>query len=165
MTSACSARAFLLALLLLSAACANKFEPVPPPTPDLVGTYVGSWGDLPTTLVIQSVGSAPPDSGLFLGSMSVGGLPQMQVSGIITHPSPQGPLESTFTARVGYVNNQLILSLSLPTLDAMEGFEELPLAVDGNSLVGKAERDYAEGPKGPIKLVRQPSGPRTPSPR
>ena len=164
MTSAFAARAFLLTLILTVAACANKFEPVPPPTPDLLGTYVGTWGDLPTTLVIQSSGAAPPDGGLFLGSMSVGGLPQMQVSGTITHPSPQGPLQSTFTARVGYVNNQLILSLSLPTLDSMEGFEELPLAVDGNALVGKAERDYPQGPKGPIKLVRQPPGPRTPSP-
>jgi hypothetical protein len=158
------ARALLLSLVLLSTACANKFEPVPPPTPNLLGTYVGNWGDQPTTLVIQSYGSAPPDGGLFLGTMSVGGLAQMQVSGTISHPSPQGPLASTFTARVGYVNSQLILSLSLPGTSDMELFEELPLAVDGNALVGKAERDYPEGPKGSIKLVRQQPAPRAPSP-
>ena len=160
MTSAFPSRALLLALIGLVAACARQFEPVPPPAPNLIGTYVGTWGGEPTTLVIQSSGAAPPESGLFLGSMSVGGMPQMMVSGTITHPSPQGPLQSTFTARVGYVEGRLILSLSLPTLYAMEGYQELPLAVDGDALVGKAEHDYAEGPKGPIRLVRQPAAPR-----
>jgi hypothetical protein len=121
---------------------------------------VGTWGGVPTTLVIQSYGAAPPEGGLFLGSLSVGGLPQEMVSGTITHPSPQGPRASTFTARVGYVNGQLILSLSLPTMNDMANFEELPLAVDGDALVGKAEHDYPEGPKGPIRLVRQPPAPR-----
>lgn len=164
MTSTFAVRAVLSALILLSAACANKFEPVPPPSPNLPGTYVGAWGGLRTTLVIQSSGAAPPQGGLFLGSMSVGGLPQMQVSGTITHPSPEGPRASTFTARVGYVHSQLILWLSLPTTNAMDVFEELSLAVEGDALVGKAERDYPEGPKGPIRLVRQPAAPRGASP-
>ena len=153
-------RALLLALICLVAACARQFEPVPPPTPNLLGTYVGTWGGVPTTLVIQSYGAAQPEGGLFLGSLSVGGTPQMVVSGTISHPSPQGPLASTFTARVGYVEGRLILSLSLPTIDSMNPFEELPLAVDGDALVGKAEHDYPEGPKGPIRLVRQPPAPR-----
>ncbi len=153
-------RALVLALIWLIAGCARQFEPVPPPTPNLLGTYVGTWGDQPTTLVIQSYGAAQPEAGLFLGSMSVGGMPQMVVSGTISHPSPQGPLASTFTARVGYVEGKLILSLSLPTLSSMTPFEELPLAVEGESLLGKAEHDYPEGPKGPIRLVRQPPGSR-----
>jgi hypothetical protein len=160
MTSGFLSRALLLVLIGLVAACARQFEPVPPPTPNLLGTYVGTWGGVPTTLVIQSYGAAQPEGGLFLGSMSVGGTPQMVVSGTISHPSPQGPLASTFTARVGYVEGRLILSLSLPTKDAMDVFEELPLAVDGDVLVGKAEHDYPEGPKGPIRLVRQPPAPR-----
>jgi hypothetical protein len=138
---------------------------VPPPTPDLLGTYVGTWGAQPTTLVIQNYGAAQPQAGLFLGSMSVGGMPEMVVSGIISHPGPQGPLESTFTARVGYVEGKLILSLNLPTTNPMSPFEELPLAVEGEgqaqTLVGKAEHDYPEGPRGPIRLVRQ----QKPSPR
>ena len=153
-------RALFLALICLVAACARQFEPVPPPTPNLLGTYVGTWGGVPTTLVIQSYGAAQPEGGLFLGSLSVGGTPQMVVSGTISHPSPQGPLASTFTARVGYVEGRLILSLSLPTIDSMNPFEELPLAVEGDALVGKAEHDYPEGPKGPIRLVRQPAAPR-----
>ena len=145
----------VLVVAMLVAGCSNRFEPVPPPTPNLLGTYVGNWGAQPTTMVIQSYGAAQSSGGLFLGTMSVGGAAQMQVSGTISHPSPQGPLASTFTARVGYVNSQLILSLSLPTTNSMDVFEELPLAVEGDALVGKAERDYPEGPKGPIKLVRQ----------
>ena len=120
---------------------------------------MGTWGGQPTTLVIQSYGAAQPDAG-FSGSFSVGGMPQMVVAGTISHPSPQGPLASTFTARVGYVEGKLILSLSLPTLSSMTPFEELPLAVEGEALVGKAEHDYPEGPKGPIRLVRQPAAPR-----
>jgi len=147
--------ALVLALTFLSAACASQFQPVPPRSPNLVGTYVGTWGSVPTTLAIQNYGEAPPEGGLFLGTMSVGGLAQMQVSGIITHPSPQGPRESTFRARVGYMDGQLILVLSLPTMDSMENFEELSLSVDGDALVGKAERDYPQGPKGSIRLVRQ----------
>ncbi len=154
--TACAARALLLALSFVSAACANQFTPVAPPSPNLLGTYVGTWGGVPTTLVIQSYGAAPPEGGLFLGSLSVGGLPQEVVSGTITHPSPEGPRASTFTARVGYVNGQLILSLSLPTKDAMEVFEELSLAVNGDALVGEAKHDYPEGPKGSIRLVRRP---------
>ena len=154
------AHVIFLVVAMLVAGCSNRFEPVPPPTPNLLGTYVGTWGDQPTTLVIQSYGAAQADSGLFLGSMSVGGTPQMVVSGTLSHPSPQGPLASTFTARVGYVEGQLILSLSLPTRDSLEVFEELPLAVQGEALVGKAEHDYPEGPKGPIRLVRQPPAPR-----
>lgn len=160
MSSPFASRALLLALLFFTAACARQFEPVPPPTPNLLGTYVGTWADRPTTLVIQSYGAAQPDSGLFLGSLSVGGTPQMVVSGTISHPSPQGPLQSTFTGRVGYVEGQLILSLNLPTTSAMQPFEELPLAVQGDALVGRAEHDYPEGPKGPIRLVRQPAAPR-----
>jgi hypothetical protein len=153
-------RALLVASIVLTAACARQFEPVPPPTPNLVGTYVGTWGDQQTTLVIQSYGAAQPGSGLFLGTMSVGAMPEMVVSGTISHPGPQGPLASSFTARVGYVEERLILSLKLPTKDAMDVFEELPLAVDGDVLAGRAEHDYPEGPKGPIKLVRQPAAPR-----
>jgi len=154
------ARALLLMLVCLTAACAQQFEPVPPPTPNVLGTYVGTWGDQQTTLVIQSYGAAQPTAGLFLGTMSVGGMPQMVVSGTISHPGPQGPLQSTFTARVGYVEDRLILSLSLPTKDAMDIFEELPLAVQGDTLAGEAKHDYPEGPKGPIRLVRQPAAPR-----
>ena len=165
MTPTSVARVALVALAVLAAACANRFEPVPPPTPDLLGTYVGTWGAQPTTMVIQSYGSAQSSGGLFLGTMSVGGAAQMQVSGTVSHPSPQGPLASTFTARVGYVNSQLILSLSLPTTNAMDVFEELPLAVEGDALVGKAERDYPEGPKGDIKLVRQAPAARPAAPR
>lgn len=153
-------RALVLGLIWLTVACARQFEPVPPPTPNLIGTYVGTWGDQQTTLVIQSYGAAQPAGGLFLGSMSVGAMPEMVVSGTISHPGPQGPLASTLTARVGYVEGRLILSLKLPTKDAMDVFEELPLAVDGDVLAGRAEHDYPEGPKGPIKLVRQPAAPR-----
>src|SRR5262245_30664250 len=159
MSIAFSSRALLLGLVCLLAACARQFEPVPPPTPNLIGTYVGTWGGQPTTLVIQNYGAAQPEAGLFLGSMSVGGMPEMVVSGTISHPSPQGPLESTFSARVGYVEGKLILSLSLPTTNPMSPFEELPLAVEGEgqaqTLVGKAEHDYPEGPRGPIRLTRQ----------
>jgi hypothetical protein len=84
----------------------------------------------------------------------------MQISGIITHPSPQGPRESTFTARVGSMDGQLILVLSLPTMDSLDNFAELSLAVEGDALVGKAERSYPQGPKGPIRLVRQTPPPR-----
>ncbi|MGH7332271.1 MAG: hypothetical protein ACREKS_05870, partial [Candidatus Rokuibacteriota bacterium] len=80
----------------------------------MLATYAGTWGGAPTTLVIQNYGEAPPASGLFLGSLSVGGVSQMQVSGVITHPSPQGPRESAFTAQVGYIGGELILALSLP---------------------------------------------------
>jgi hypothetical protein len=157
--SALTVRGLLLALACLSAAC-STFQPVPTPPPDLLGTYVGTWGGVPTTLVIKNYGEAAPDSGLFLGSLSVGGPSQMQISGIVIHPSPQGPLQSTFSARVGYMDGQLILALSLPTMDPLENFAELSLAVQGDTLVGKAERDYPQGPKGPIKLVRQPPTPR-----
>lgn len=149
------ARVLVLALGLASAACADRFTPVAAPDPNLMGTYVGTWGGVPTTLVIQSSGTAPPQGGLFLGSLAVGGLPQQSVSGTISHPGPDGPLASTFTARVGYIGSKLILVLSLPTTNDMEVFEELSLAVEGDALVGKAGRDYPQGPRGPIRLVRQ----------
>src|SRR5215475_11245592 len=139
-------RILLFALIVLTAGCARQFEPVPPPTPNLLGTYVGTWGDQQTTLVIQGYGAAQPTAGLFLGTMG--------------HQGPQGPLASTMTARVGYVEDRLILSLRLPTENYMDNFEELPLAVQGDTLVGEAKHDYPEGPKGPIKLVRQPAAPR-----
>jgi hypothetical protein len=143
-----------LALVCLLSGC-TQFQPMAAPDPKLAGTYVGTWGGSPTTLVIQGFGNAPPESGVFLGSVSIGGSSAMQVSGIITHPSAQGPVENTFTARVGYMAGQLILVMNLPTMDPMENFAELSLAVDGDALVGKAERDYPQGPKGPIRLVRQ----------
>ena len=153
-------RVLLFALIVVVAGCASQFEPVPPPTPNLLGTYVGTWGDQQTTLVIQGYGAAQPTAGLFIGTMAVGGMPQMVVNGTVSHPGPQGPLASTITARVGYVDDRLILSLRLPTENYMENFEELPLAVEGETLVGEAKHDYPEGPKGPIKLVRQPAAPR-----
>ncbi len=121
---------------------------------------MGTWGDAPTTFAIQNYGQAQPTGGLFVGSLSIGGVSQMQVSGVITHPSPQGPRESTFTAQVGYIGGELILALSLPTMDSMDTFEELSLAVKGDTLVGEAQRNYLQGPKGPIRLVRQSTPPR-----
>jgi hypothetical protein len=152
-----AALALALACCLLGG-CA-QLQPLAAPDPKLAGTYIGTWGGSPTTLVIQGFGTAPPDSGVFVGSVSVGGSSAMQVSGIITHPSPQGPVENTFTARVGYLGGQLILVMNLPTLEAMDNFEQLSLAVEGDALVGKAERNYPQGPKGPIRLVRQPPKP------
>ena len=149
-------RALVLALICLIAACARQFEGVPPPTPNLLGTYVGTWGNQPTTLVIQSSGAAPPASGLFIGSISVGGMPQMEVAGTISHPSPQGPLESTFTARVGYVEGKLILVLSLPTLSSMTPSGS-PRGGGRGASGASAEQRLPEGPKGLIRLVRQPA--------
>jgi hypothetical protein len=159
-TPALTTRGLLLVLALLAAGCGQPFQPVATPPPNLLGTYVGTWGGAPTTFAIQSSGAAPPTSGLFLGSLSVGGVSQMQVSGVITHPSPQGPRESTFTAQVGYIGGELILALSLPTMDSMDTFEELSLAMKGNTLIGEAQRNYLQGPKGPIRLVRQSTPPR-----
>ena len=160
MAAASNTRILLLALALLSVACGKPFQPVAAPPPNLLGTYVGTWAGEPTTLNVQSFGEAGPGSGLFLGSLSVGGVGQMQVSGVIIHPSAQGPQESTFTARVGYMGNQLILALNLPTMDPMDPFAELSLAMEGDTLVGQAERDFPQGAKGPIKLVRQAKPPR-----
>ena len=36
-------------------------------------------------------------------------------------------------------------------MDSMDTFEELSLAVKGNTLVGEAQRNYLQGPKGPIR--------------
>jgi hypothetical protein len=152
-------RAIVVCLaVLLTTACADRFQPLPPgPAPDLSGTWTGTWGGQPTTLVIQGQGSEQPQEGLFVGTISVDALlsaqQQATVSGTITHPGPSGPLSSTFTGRVDYVAGQLTLLLNLPTFNE---FQEIALAVEGNErLVGAAARDIPEGPRGAIRLVRQ----------
>ena len=84
----------------------------------------------------------------------------MEVAGIMSHPSPQGPLESTSRHRWAAWKEGSSSCSAFPTLSTMTPFRGLPLAVEGEALVGKAEHDFPEGPKGPIRLVRQPAAPR-----
>jgi hypothetical protein len=149
----------LLAALLLLAGCATHPPTGPPATavPDLRGTWTGTWGGLPATLLVTDQQLGHGESGLVLGPWQVLGQRYPTATGILTS-SINGQMVSThMTALVSDSGAGPMLTIQASSTAAGDQWIQVRL-VDRDRLQGTGESQLGWGPRGPVQLVRQRPG-------
>ena len=150
-------RRVALAVVLLLAGCAG-LEPLPPtvPVPDLRGTWTGSWGGTPVSLVIVEQGDVGGSSGVYVGPLPVdavfGGRRDPSVWGVITCTVRGQPVSASVQGRLGRLTGgtAIVLEASVP-----DGVQRLVLnRVAPERLEGHGDSSFAWGPEGRVELTR-----------
>jgi hypothetical protein len=147
-------RAVILALTLL-AGCATA-PPLPPPAvtvPDLRGTWTGTWGGTPLTLVVIDQTSGPGESGVMLGPWQVLGESYPTLRGVITASIDGVPTSTHMDGLLAGPDGRLVVALRARSA-AGEHRLQLRL-VEAERLEGAGDSQFAWGPRGPVQLVRQ----------
>ena len=143
----------LLALVVAVAGCETT-PAAPPPTgmaPDLRGTWTGTWGGAPVTLVVTDEVEVG-DSGVYLGSWQVLGRRGPAVSGVLT--TAVGG-ERVSLAATGRLTSDAGRPAVLVTAIGPAGEQALRLTqVAPDRLRGTGESSYAWGPRGVADLSR-----------
>lgn len=148
-------RLVALALAVLVAGCTSA-PPVGPPAtfqPDLRGTWTGTWGGAPLTVIVIEQRLATGDSGLVIGPYQVLGQQYPTVSGVMT---------STIDGRQISTHMNGLLSSGgaaglVVTLRArsVAGDQWITMRlIDASRLEGTGQSQYAWGPQGPAQLSR-----------
>jgi hypothetical protein len=149
----------LLVLAVLLGACATAPPPLASPTglvPDLRGTWTGTWGGTPLTLVILDQSDAAPVDGVSIGPWQVFGRNLPGVSGILTVKVRSELVSVNVQGRVGTSNGRLTLVLEPATVNG--GWISLT-RLDENRLAGVGTGQTSWEPQGPVELIRAPQGP------
>ncbi len=147
-------RLLVVSLALVVAGCATSL--VPPPAasaPDLRGTWIGTWGGAPLTVLVTDQGHGHGESGLVIGPWQVLGQPYPTVSGVLT-ASIRGEMVSThMEGLLSDSGGRLVV-----TVRARSGAGDQRLTlrlVSPDRLEGMGDSQYAWGPQGPVQLARQ----------
>jgi hypothetical protein len=149
----------LLVGALVAAGCATS-EPLAPPAavvPDLRGTWTGTWGGTPLTLIVTDQQSGHGESGLVLGPWQVLGEPYPTVSGVLTSSIGGAMVSTRLEGLVGDAGGRLVLTVRARS---SAGDQRLRLRlVAPDRLEGDGDSQYAWGPRGPVQLARPPRAP------
>jgi hypothetical protein len=126
--------------------------------PDLRGTWTGTWGGSPVTLVILEQRDAEPTDGVAVGPWEVFGRNLPGVSGILTVKIRREMVSVNVQGRLGTSNGRLTLVLEPATVNG--GWLSLT-RIEENRLAGTGTAQMRWEPQGPVELIRQPQGPAT----
>ena len=151
-------RGVAVALAAVLVACAGPAIPPPPPPgaalPDLRGTWTGTWGGTPVTLLItEQADEGPGAGGFYVGTAHVLGERQPTVGGVLTFSDRTGTITTNARGWVGQGSRRLRL-LVTATPGAGNIFLDLAVEPDGR-LTGTGESDLRWGPRGPVTLSRR----------
>jgi hypothetical protein len=157
---------FIAALCIaMAAGAAGAQQPAPPaaapPTwPDLSGTWKGTWGGAPTTLVIfkRSEGAFVSQAlgGMYSFAQQVVGQGDSDVVGTLTTDGRAGPISVSAAGRMGTFNNRLTLVLNAQPGFGIRDYQELVFTtVTPEQLSGTGTSTMQWGPAGEISLKRQ----------
>jgi hypothetical protein len=152
-------RAALFVIAALLAACTTAPPPLAPPDgrlPDVRGTWTGTWGGAPMTLMILDQTDAAPTEGVSVGPWQLFGRTLPGVSGILTVKIRSEMVSTNVQGRLGLTNGRLALELTPATVNG--GWISLT-KVDENRMRGTGMSQMSWEPQGPVELVRQPNGP------
>ena len=137
--------------------CAVGAPLPPPPTgpvPDLIGTWRGTWGGEPLTLLITQQTSDSGYSGIFLGDYQLGGPQRPGISGVLTSTIRGHAVSARAEGWAG--NDATGRLLLLVQSDSPAGIQRLTLArVSPDRLQGSGDSTFSWGPRGPAELTRQ----------
>ena len=154
--------ATLLLVLVAGAASAQQPAPAPPAPqawPDLSGTWKGTWGEAPTTLVLFKKSEAAfmgqALSGMYNFAQAVVGQNDGEVKGTLSTDGRAGPISVTVTGRMGVFNNRLTLVLNAQPGFGINDYQELVFTtVTPEQLAGSGSSTMQWGPAGPVDLKR-----------
>ena len=126
--------------------------------PDLRGTWTGTWGGTPLTLVVVTQEEAPT-SGVYVGPWLLFGQQLPGVSGVLTFTVGKEAISVNVRGRLGDSNGRLTLVLDPLTVNG----EQITLThVDEHRLAGVGTSRLSWEPQGHVELARQaadgPSG-------
>jgi hypothetical protein len=148
----------VVAIAVLVVACAGPPELASPVglTPDLRGTWKGTWGGAPLTLVILEQRDGEPADGVTVGPWQVLGRNLPGVAGVLTVRIRSEMASVNVQGRLGTWNGRLTLVLEPVTVYG--GWISLT-RVEENRLAGNGMGQMTWEPQGPVELIRQPQGP------
>jgi hypothetical protein len=125
--------------------------------PDLRGTWTGTWGASPLTVVILEQNDGAPVDGVSVGPWQVFGRNLPGVAGILTVRIRNEMVSVNVNGRLGTANGRLTLVLEPVTVNG--GWISLTRLAE-NRLAGTGTGQMSWEPQGPVELIRQPPGPR-----
>jgi len=140
----------------LLGACAAPPPPLTTPVglmPDLRGTWTGTWGEAPVTLVILEQRDAEPVDGVTVGPWQVFGQNLPGVAGILTVRIRNEMVSVNVKGRLGSSNGRLALVLEPATVNG--GWISLT-RIEQNRLAGIGTTQMRWEPQGPVELIRRP---------
>lgn len=143
----------MVALTLLLGACAPAPGLTMPagPVPDLRGTWRGTWGGTPLTLVVLEQHEAAPADGVYFGPWHLGReLPG--ASGILTFTARGELVSVNVKGVIGDANGRLTLVLEPVTAN---GGRITLTGVDKHRLTGVGTTPASWEPQGDVELVRE----------
>jgi hypothetical protein len=146
-----------LPLVVLLAACATSPVLTMPagPLPDLRGTWTGTWGGTPLSLMVLEQHEAGPVDGVTIGPWHVLGGELPGVSGVLTFTSHGEAVSVNVRGRLGESAGRLALVLEPLTVGG--GYIALT-RIEPNRLAGVGTSRMRWEPQGPVELARQPPG-------
>jgi hypothetical protein len=148
-------RCLAAALALLVAGCATSPPPPPPAVaaPDLRGTWTGTWGGAPLTVIVIDQEAGHGESGFAIGPWQVLGQPYPTVTGILTSSIRGESVSTRMEGLVGDAGGRLVLTVRARSA---AGDQWLTLRlVEADRLQGTGDSQYAWGPRGAAQLVRR----------
>jgi hypothetical protein len=143
-----------LALVLLAAGCATV-PPTGPPAavvPDLRGTWTGTWGGTPVTLVVLEQELGHGDSGLVLGAWQVLGERYPTARGVLTSTIDGVAVSTHMNGLLSDSGAGVVLTVHARA-SAGEQWLRLRL-VAPDRLEGMGQSQMRWGPQGPAQLRR-----------
>jgi hypothetical protein len=153
-----------LLLVALAVGAASAQQPAPPAPapqawPDLSGSWKGTWGGSPATLVIFKRSEAAFVSqalgGMYNFAQAVVGQNDGDVQGTLSTSGAAGPLSVSVAGRLGVFNNRLTLVLNARPGFGINDYQELVFTtVTAQQLQGSGTSTMQWGPNGPIDLQR-----------
>ena len=148
-------RVFLVALVLL-AGCATSPPPGPPAAfvPDLLGTWTGTWGGAPATLVVTGQHEGHGQSGVVLGPWQVFGELYPTATGILTARVNGEMVSTAIDGRISDAGAGTVLTVLAQSPSAGDQWMQLRL-VGEDRLEGTGDSQHRWGPRGPVQLVRR----------
>ncbi len=147
-----------LALLVAVTGCESARSPAPPiptsydPVGELTGTWTGSWGGTPLTLVIVEHTEGAPYSGLYFGPWLIAGGRYPGIAGILTYASNGSSTSVRFD---GWIYSSRPFTV-LVRAEALDGQVHVRLRGAGaDRLIGEGQSTFRWGPQGPVELTRR----------
>jgi hypothetical protein len=122
---------------------------------DLRGTWTGTWGGTPLTLVLLEQEELGAYTGVYLGSLQVLGERTPSVSGVLTSTIRGEPVSVNARGWLGTLNGRLALVVAASSPPV--GTQYLTLTrIEPSRLAGSGESEFPWGPRGLVELTRRP---------
>jgi len=146
-------RALAVLFALSLAACATEPRLGQPQNviPDLRGTWQGTWGGEPVTLLVLEQGGTARQGGISVGPWALTGAGLPSLGGVLTFPSNGAPVSVNVQGRFGDWNGGFTLVVDALTRDG----QQLVLThVTTDRLRGTGTSRQRWDPEGSVELAR-----------